>query len=394
MSLAHFKLLDWDFPEQNSNIFLHNLCWYPSRFIPMIPAQLITALSKPGDTVLDPFCGSGTVLIEALRQNRNSICLDLNTYGCFIAETKARIYSGGQFDLLELTSIIEEIDAINSDDNNASLFSHPINLLKQTTKLHPNIESLTPWYHKRTLSQLSALYTRIDNIEHELTKNILQLIFISISMASSGHKTGRPYTYYADNVKPKALEEKDAYTLFKRRLKKFLNEYKNSLHCTNNTLDWNVFNGDSRQLSNQVQTPVDLIVTSPPYLGVTDYTMAFRLGKLWLDFGNPLESIKTSEIGARWRRKRSDETTSYLRDMEKCFSEMTLCLKPNKYLCIVIGESKKNSEKINNHLLSYIEEKLGLTLVHSTSRQISQKFFRHPNGGVDTEEIYIFQKQY
>lgn len=57
MSITHFKQLDWDFSDLNSKIFLHNLCWYPSRFIPMIPAQLISALSKKDDLVLDPFGG-------------------------------------------------------------------------------------------------------------------------------------------------------------------------------------------------------------------------------------------------------------------------------------------------------------------------------------------------
>ncbi len=52
--------------------------WYWGNFVPQIPFQLMSRYTSPGDWVLDPFCGSGTTLIEALKLGRNSLGVELN----------------------------------------------------------------------------------------------------------------------------------------------------------------------------------------------------------------------------------------------------------------------------------------------------------------------------
>lgn len=55
-----------------------HLGWYHGNFIPQIPYQLMLRYTKKGDWVLDPFCGSGTTLIECRRLGRNGIAIELN----------------------------------------------------------------------------------------------------------------------------------------------------------------------------------------------------------------------------------------------------------------------------------------------------------------------------
>ena len=93
--ISHFGLLNWDFIKEDSRHYLHNICWYPSRYIPIIPAHLIESLSSAGDTVLDPFCGAGTTLLEAMKLNRNAIGIELSPIGAYISKVKTRILSGG-----------------------------------------------------------------------------------------------------------------------------------------------------------------------------------------------------------------------------------------------------------------------------------------------------------
>ena len=67
----------------------HPLYRYPASMSPHIARAIITELSNPGDTILDPFCGGGTTAVEALAQGRRVICSDLNTLACFVTESKA-----------------------------------------------------------------------------------------------------------------------------------------------------------------------------------------------------------------------------------------------------------------------------------------------------------------
>src|SRR5690349_19733980 len=80
--------IDWDFQGSLSNYGLHRIHWYPGTFIPQIPAYLIELFSQPDDTVLDPFCGVGTTLVESIRLGRRSIGIDVNAIGTLVATTK------------------------------------------------------------------------------------------------------------------------------------------------------------------------------------------------------------------------------------------------------------------------------------------------------------------
>ena len=51
--LSQLSLINWDFKSEDSREFVHNFCWYPARFIPAIPAQLIQTFSHENDTVIE-----------------------------------------------------------------------------------------------------------------------------------------------------------------------------------------------------------------------------------------------------------------------------------------------------------------------------------------------------
>lgn len=390
--ISHFGLIDWDFRSEDSRSFIHNFCWYPSRFIPIIPAYIVRALSKEGDTVLDPYCGSGTTLLESLKLNRQAIGIDLNPVACFIARVKISVLKRDGINIIILQNLMNEISRLiqcnrgNSDD---SLFK---NVRVHSDIDIPNLKENSGWYDSGTLRMLGDIHKHILKIELGPSRDLCLLFFYSILIPCSGHENKRPYTYYADNVKPKIIMYKDAYQLYFNKVSKFLTEY-SSYSSPVKSKAW-IFNEDVKNMKNILApfSSVDLIVTSPPYLSVTDYTTAFRLVYLWNDFQVDINNIKRSEIGARWKRKHSTRVSDYLNAINISLSDMASVLKPGGYIALILGEPKKHSEEIRSAIESFAVNNVGLSLIESYSRNVSKNYFLHPLGGVPTEDILIFRR--
>lgn len=69
----------WDFGRDGiTNYSVHALGEYPTKIRPIVIAQIVERFSDERDTILDPFCGSGTVAVEAKLQGRHSINYDVN----------------------------------------------------------------------------------------------------------------------------------------------------------------------------------------------------------------------------------------------------------------------------------------------------------------------------
>ncbi len=66
----------------------HDFYRYPARFSPIFAREAIRTFTHPGDFVLDPFCGGGTTLVEALSLGRRAAGMDISSLAAFLARTK------------------------------------------------------------------------------------------------------------------------------------------------------------------------------------------------------------------------------------------------------------------------------------------------------------------
>ena len=76
------------YSKDESKYLTHDIHEYPHKIVPQIAKELIEKYSTEGDTVLDPFCGSGTSLLEANLLGRNVVGMDINPLACLIAKVK------------------------------------------------------------------------------------------------------------------------------------------------------------------------------------------------------------------------------------------------------------------------------------------------------------------
>ena len=330
--MTELDRVNWSFPSTGTREgSIHTLHRFAGNFIPQIPAHLIQILSNPGEVVLDPFVGSGTTLIEALRLNRNAVGNDRTRACVFIAEAKLRALR------VPLRTELRQQLA------RELAWSHLCRSTEIGRQGEGSNAELHTWYSVDTLAQLRFLWKLIENVERE-QQPLLQLIFSDVlfSCASTGNALtsgGKPRRHHwgwiADNVLPAVLVDHDATSIFVERLIAAEAIQETSLNAG---ISGEVIHGDARHLDVSSNS-VDLVVTSPPYAGMIDYTLAHRLLYLWMNWD--LSEDRNSEIGARFKRKRRNLLDEYLADMEDCWKEIIRVLKPGRACAIVLGESRK-----------------------------------------------------
>src|ERR1700754_4664050 len=85
---------DWSFSELKPSETLwgpHGYHRYPAKFIPQLVRRVINEYSKPGSIVVDPFVGSATTGIEALRSGRRFWGGDINPVAVLISQAKCSV---------------------------------------------------------------------------------------------------------------------------------------------------------------------------------------------------------------------------------------------------------------------------------------------------------------
>jgi site-specific DNA-methyltransferase (adenine-specific) len=88
--------------QQIWNIPGASLKHHPAPFPGELASRLVRMFSFVGDTVLDPFCGTGTTMIAALRHERNSIGVEIDPDYCKLAAGYLKAEASGLFGDAEL----------------------------------------------------------------------------------------------------------------------------------------------------------------------------------------------------------------------------------------------------------------------------------------------------
>lgn len=157
-----FRLLVSEINTQER--YTHLIHTYPAKLLPQIPYFFLNneILSKKGDLVLDPFCGTGTVLLEANLANRNSIGIDANPLARLISEVKVN-YIAPDILSLKIKTIIDQAK------------------LSRKRRM-PRIKNLDFWFSNKAKLQLARLADKIALID-----NIPERMFFVLARNNRAH---------------------------------------------------------------------------------------------------------------------------------------------------------------------------------------------------------------
>jgi len=155
--------------RQSTRYSAHGLHEYRGKFNPQVVRAIGNIFGlKPGSWVLDPFCGSGTTLLESAHIGWNCVGFDINPLGVLIANAKVAAFKADPNDLQqESEQIIGRIQGQACDG-------------RDWKRYLPNIEYLQSWFPKAVLVQIRQITEAIDAISCESHRNIYKVILSDI----------------------------------------------------------------------------------------------------------------------------------------------------------------------------------------------------------------------
>jgi len=325
--LAYFKLIKGKYTDyfyiarknrtRSINQYLtHWIYPYKGKFHPQMIRALLNIIGlKEGDTVLDPFLGSGTTALEAQLLGINSVGIDISPL-C-VLQSKVKTES-----IYVFSEILEWKNEILKKAQ-LSLFN----------------------FHDKALDKT------IENISNEKVRNFFLMAKL-VAISDNARRRKDFIKSFMKNLDLMILSVKDYVDIVKE------------LNLKLGKVDIRL--GDSRNLPFD-DNSIDGIITSPPYSIALDYVSndAHALKALGYD----LNELREKFIGVRG--KGQERIDLYNEDMKTSLREMYRVLKPEKYAVIVIGNATYQGEEIKTveFFIDYAE-KIGFKLVNNIDKII------------------------
>lgn len=378
---------DWAFTHADTRYLTHDIHPYPAKYIPQIPAHIISRLSIAGDLVLDPFGGSATTAVEAVRMGRRAISVDANPISELIGRVKTGFISPAvKIDLHQLLASAEgHYNAIYDAET-----SDAQKLINQYQKYIPDIPNAEKWFHQQAVGELALIKHLIENTTCGLARDAALVALSRIIIRISNQDTETRYV-----SKPKELKPAFTMRAFIESLKTVMRRMETS--STNlQYADAKFLVGDSREaLENELhENSIDLIVSSPPYPNATDYHLYHRFRLFWLGF-DP-RALGRIEIGSHLRHQRNNTGfEEYHSDMVHVLRGCFKVLQPGRYAVFVVGDALFKGEIFStSDAMIEIGKKAGFNIIGIIDRPVhkTKRSFAKPGRRARAEQLVVLQK--
>lgn len=414
--------------------YTHYLFRFPAKFHPPAVRCLIERYSKRGDSLLDPFCGSGTMLVEALLMGRHAVGVDFDPVAAFISRVKSTPIDP---ELLEtgLDTIRIAMTRVRRSANEYDRLMHedlsPTAIRRWGKVLHiPAIPNIEHWFRVYVMLDLAKLRMILLTCSPApAVRNFFLGCFASIirnaSNADPVPVSGLEVTSHMLKL-DQAGRRIDPFELFVRRAEREILGMKELWeHACD--VSSHVLRGDVTTLSRTLRSRTfDVVITSPPYNTAVDYYRRHTLEMYWLGFVNSQEdrlSLAEHYIGrdhvrqmnARLRAefespyinrllmharkispKRDSVVRHYCASMKRALDQIACQLRSRGRAVFVVGNSKWNGKRVRATKLLVELAKDNFKVEESASyasRNRYMSYARHNGANVNREYVVVLKKR-
>ena len=425
----------WDFKDDDTKEYTHGLHNYPAVMVCPISRNIISLVRgiQPVNALLDPFSGSGTVVVEGMINGVPTVSgNDINPLALLLTKVKSTPLDCNKLkkEAAEVKkSIVEAIDKNKAyldvvDDYIANEIGLDISdkkgwgdsapqYLKQFCSEKgiditiPEFKNIGYWFRPRVILELSIEKAAIENVKDN---DIRDFIFVAMSESIrlvSNRRNGE-FKMFRMPV-PKVLTFRpDVYAEFEKILNRNIEKMENfvaKLKENGVMPKVSIFRNSACTLEDVPNDTYDLIITSPPY-GDSRTTVAYgeysRLSLQWINLDNLSEkeimSVDKSLLGGKKYRngfeldlksdtlraaldkikdadlERAGDVYSFYEDLDAAIKSSAEKTKKDGYHFWVVGNrTVKNILLQTDVIISELAEQYGLETVYTIDRNIPNK---------------------
>ncbi len=348
--------------------------------------EYIKNFSQPGDTILDPFGGSGVTLVEALVLGRKAIHIDINPLSVFLVQNLIVP--------IDFNQLASEFDHIKQQfEQHAPRTNEEV---QQALVIYPypkgfrlprnsDVSMVEELFSPQQLAQLAYLKHLIMQVHALDIRNTLLLMFSGLlnkinltyhasSKRTEGQGDSSIFRYYRYRIAPEPATL-DIMHYFESRLKKVIAGKKELVPFINtqNVANAKVCKGTATDLSIIPDQSVDYIYTDPPYGSKIPYLDLSIMWMAWLDLPINSEDYELEAIEGGDLDKSKDEYSSLL---ARSIEEMYRVLKFDRWMSFVFAHKDPSYW----HLIVETAEKAGFEYMGAVKQSNDKTTFKkHQN---------------
>jgi hypothetical protein len=437
MARKHPRPVRLQFGKEPPRRLTHYLFRYPAKFHPPVAAALVRKFSRPGDVILDPFCGSATLLVEARALGRSGIGLDVDPVASFIADVKTR-YIGVKSLRRSTRLLLQEIEKLRRSAKHYALLQFDditIHAFKTTVTrqklIVPPIPNLFHWFRKYVVIDLARLRATIVRLRVPRNHRKFFLACFCSIIRNASNADPVPVSGLEVTSHMKAKDKKgriiDPFANFVGTLNRAIHDreqFEKAIRSSRTKV--RIAIGDASNLRKHIRKKVNAVITSPPYHNAVDYYRRHTLEMYWLGLVDSPEQrlallpkyIGRARVPQRhpylantmldsWFARRcesmmrnrdagsADAFKHYAIAMRKCFAGISETLRPNGKVVFVLGKSSWNGRRLPTAKL--FEE---LAAPHFQLRQhhwypLKNRYMtysRHNGASIDRDHVLVFER--
>ncbi|BFP42468.1 site-specific DNA-methyltransferase [Flavobacteriaceae bacterium GF1] len=411
--------MNLDFKNSHTTYSTHGFHTYPAKMIPQVAKALLDEYGKGIESLYDPYCGSGTSLVEAKLHNINAIGSDLNPLARLIAKVKT-------------TPIELQTLDLHLQDFYNYLFNYRFGFrTNENSIIVPTFKNIDFWFSRTVKKDLSIISCFVDNIENVDIKEFFQ-VALSQTIRECSWTRKNEFKLYKMSANRIRIFKPDTFSTFEKILGKNRNGLKSLMKEADNdvNISINSFNS-SNYISRRIipDESIDMVLTSPPY-GDSSTTVAYgqfsALANQWLGFMERGRGLDNELMGGkkagriqnfnslllndqireieRADRSRALDVVSFYRDYYSSIRNVSTKVRPGGYACYVVSNRTVRGVQLGTgEITKDFFEAHGFGHVETLSRNISNKRMPKKNSAsgvkgkktplMNKELIVVMQKQ-